>query len=68
MKITTSDHDVVVTMASHGGSFIKKLADLFFVADADNQRRLKEAFPEYWEQFSELAELVLAKRKAGESK
>ena len=68
MKIETSDHDVVVTMATYGGSFIKKLANLFFVADADNQRRLKEAFPEYWEQFSELAELVLAKRKAGESK
>jgi len=68
MTITNNDHDVVVTMATYGGSFIKKLAALFFVADPDNQRRLKEAFPEYWEQYSEMAELVLAKRKAGESK
>ena len=68
MKITTDDHDVAVTMAAYGGTFVKRLGNLFFVADADNQRRLKEAFPEYWEQYGEMAELVLAKRKAGESK
>jgi hypothetical protein len=63
MKITNEDHDVAVTMATYGGTFVKRLGNLFFVADADNQRRLKEAFPEYWKQYREKADLVIAKRE-----
>lgn len=40
-----------------GGGFIKGLAALYRHADEDNRRRLREAFPEYWDKYAEMARL-----------
>ena len=42
---------VVDTMAKYGGSFVKALAEAFYRADMINIQKLKNAFPEYWEQY-----------------
>lgn len=55
------DHEVVEMMARYGGGFVKTLSACFFHADDDNVRRLKVAFPEYWSQYEELADM---RRKA----
>ena len=55
MSQQLDDYKVIKIMDQYGGRFIKRLADLFLVADDDNRKRLKEAFPEYWIKYSELA-------------
>lgn len=55
------DFQVFAAMERFGGRFVKSLAMAFRVADAENTRRLKLAFPEYWEEYSTWAE-NLAKR------
>lgn len=52
-----NDHDfeVVEAMEKYGGSFVKALAECFHRADANNVEKLKNAFPEYWEQYEEMA-------------
>ena len=45
---------VIENMRIFGGSFIKSLAECFSHADPINFRRLKNAFPEYWEQYSKM--------------
>ncbi len=47
---------VVDAMKKYGGSFVKALAECFSRADINNVGRLKLAFPEYWEQYSEMAQ------------
>jgi hypothetical protein len=56
-----NDHDVIDTMILLGGGFVSSLGRLYRQADADNQRRLREAFPEYWVRYRELAELRTAR-------
>jgi uncharacterized protein YegJ (DUF2314 family) len=50
------DWQIVAAMARYGGGFVQSLAKCFNLADADNRARLKLAFPEYWRQYSEIAE------------
>jgi hypothetical protein len=50
-----TEYDVTEAMLRYGGSFVQQLARLIRMADADNKRRLVEAFPEYLEQYRELA-------------
>jgi len=38
-------------MYKYGGSFVKKLGDLLVSADGNNLRRIKLAWPEYWEEY-----------------
>lgn len=40
-------------MTQEGGSFVKVLGEALFHADGANARRIKQAFPEYWEQYLE---------------
>lgn len=54
----TPDWVVVSAMERLGGGFIKGLAALYRQADEDNRRRLREAFPQYWDKYAELAQLV----------
>lgn len=43
--------NVVDKMAKYGGSFVKALAEVFYRADRSNFYKLKNAFPEYWEEY-----------------
>ena len=48
------DFAVTGTMIRYGGSFVRDLGHLFRIADDNNRRRLKAAFPEYWERYTNL--------------
>lgn len=49
------EYKVVDKMEQCGGSFVKHLAILFRLADEENFKELKNAFPEYWERYKKLA-------------
>lgn len=55
----TCHHDcrikVIEAMETMGGGFVSRLAMAWMRADDDNHERLRSAFPEYWEQYAELA-------------
>ena len=42
-------------METWGGGFIRLLAQMFYIADSDNQPRLEKAFPEYCASYLTLA-------------
>lgn len=46
----------ISAMCRHGGSFVKSLGHAFAHADSDNFRKLREAFPEYWETYRKIGE------------
>lgn len=50
-----TDWEVTEAMIRYGGNFVQNLARLIRAADADNKRRLVEAFPEYLAEYRELA-------------
>jgi pyruvate/2-oxoacid:ferredoxin oxidoreductase beta subunit len=52
---------VVEAMEVYGGSFVQALAACFRRADSNNTQRLKDAFPEYWKQYTEMAEKIKVK-------
>ncbi len=52
-----TDVDIVDAMMLYGGSFVARLGELFCVADAQNQKKLKAAFPEYWKEYTEIVEM-----------
>lgn len=41
-------HVVAKTMAERGTIFVRCLGEALYVADLDNMRRIKKAFPELW--------------------
>ena len=53
--MTESEYKVVEAMELYGGSFVKQLGKLFYLADAFNFVILKDAFPEYWKQYEDMA-------------
>jgi hypothetical protein len=54
------DEDVAVVMRKLGGSFVQTLGALWAQGDADNRRRIKAAWPEYWEIYTRHARRLLA--------
>jgi hypothetical protein len=52
----TDYYDITEAMLTYGGAFVRALAAAYRVADIANQRRLKDAFPEYWAEYRDLAE------------
>ena len=50
--MTDKEMDTVDNMATVGGGFVKALAECFYRADPGNLIILKDAFPEYWKQYS----------------
>lgn len=36
--------------------FVSKLGELFRFADSGNKEKLRNAFPEYWKQYTKMAE------------
>jgi len=49
-----ADINTIAAMTQYGGSFVKQLAELCYHADADHLRRIKEAFPEYWDRYTHI--------------
>ena len=47
---------VAKMMIRHGGGFVSHLGIALTHADMDNTSRIKEAFPEYWEQYNNMSE------------
>jgi len=41
-------------MEKFGGSFVQALAKCFYKADPINFQKLKNSFPEYWEQYKKI--------------
>lgn len=54
--LTDKDHEVIEAMERYGGSFVQALAVCFRRADANNLKKLKETFAEYWDQYKHMAE------------
>ena len=48
------NYKVVDKMSVFGGSFVKALAECFTRADGFNFTKLKNAFPEYWDQYEKM--------------
>lgn len=49
------DYRTIHAMITYGGSFVEGLGLLLQKADAENFRRLKEAFPEYWKEYTDIS-------------
>ena len=49
--------EVTEAMIVYGGSFVQTLGRLIRLADIDNKRRLRDAFPEYLQEYAEIAGL-----------
>lgn len=54
---------VIEAMERYGGSFVKSLANAFKHADGNNFTKLKAAFPEYWEEYTKMADRDAAKHE-----
>ena len=55
MASQLSLHDITESMLKFGGSFVRSLAQTILLADEINTRRLIAAFPEYLDQYEEMA-------------
>ena len=51
-----NDHNVIQAMSKFGGHFVQHLAEAAMHADTDNLERIKNTWPEYWNQYSKMAE------------
>lgn len=47
---------VAAAMITFGGHFVRNLGEALMIADPINRARIKEAFPEYWQEYKKLAE------------
>jgi len=45
---------VATAMIKYGGSFVRNLGEALACADINNQRKIKETWPEYWAQYLEM--------------
>lgn len=53
--MTDIDLKTIEAMETYGGSFVVALAQAARRADKNNLAKLKEAFPEYWQQYTQMA-------------
>lgn len=51
-------HTVQETMIKLGGSFVASLGIALSHADPINVRKIKQAFPEYWQEYLELGNKI----------
>lgn len=54
--MSEADQKVIQAMIRFGGSFVSNLGKAALCADANNLQRIKDAFPEYWKQYEEMAD------------
>ena len=64
MTLTRTDDEILTAMESHGGSFVQSLAQCCRRAGAINLAKLRAAFPEYWNEYAEVALRVARRRDA----
>lgn len=57
-----SDSEIADAMQRYGGSFVSALAEAWYLGDDDNRFKLLRAFPEYVEEFREVARLKRARQ------
>ena len=48
---TELDYLILDAMQKYGGSFVKQLATLGYLADSTNFEKLKSTFSNYWEEY-----------------
>jgi hypothetical protein len=48
---TEHDYQIIEAMQTYGGSFVKQLALLCCLADANNFQKLKTTFANYWTEY-----------------
>jgi hypothetical protein len=53
-----NDRMVIDTMMEYGGSFVRKLGAAALVADPENLRKIKNAWPDYWAQYGRMAKQI----------
>lgn len=53
--MTDEQMKVVEAMENYGGSFVKALAQCYYLADPINFAKLQNTFLEYWEQYEKMA-------------
>lgn len=63
-----TEYDVTEAMIRYGGGFVSGLGQLYRQADSVNRAKLRAAFPDYWEQYRELALLSPAAPPAKETR
>jgi len=52
-----TEEDILIAMQAYGGTFVQRLGQVFRVADAHNQARLRAAFPDVFEKYRDIAVL-----------
>jgi len=57
-----TDHQILAAMEHFGGSFARALGRACQLADAENLRKIRTAFPELWEEYDDLARLWAEKQ------
>lgn len=53
-----TDKKTIDTMMEYGGSFVRKLGAAALVADPDNLAKIKQTWPDYWSQYSRMAQQI----------
>lgn len=64
MSEPSRDLKIIEAMQRFGGSFVQALARAAVCADERNLHRLKVAFPDYWQEYDEMAELAAKQKQA----
>lgn len=64
--VVSAREDIVDAMARYGGSFVRKLAELYGLADDQNRTILRRSFSHYFAQYDELAQLQRAGREVSQ--
>lgn len=64
--VEISDRHVLLAMKKYGGSFVLRLGDAGLYADTENLKIIKQAFPQIWECYSEMAKTDLIEFVAAE--
>lgn len=52
--IEHSEHEILDAMSVYGGSFVKKLVELYHLADEDNRSIIRIAFNHYFVKYDEM--------------
>lgn len=52
-EIEEEKYFVILGMINRGGSFVKSLGEALSHADSINVQKIKQAFPEYWDEYLE---------------
>ncbi len=53
--MTPDDYAIANAMIRYGGSFVATLGQLWLKGDPENRRRIQATWPEYWQQYREMA-------------